>query len=614
MLRVYLLGPFKVEHKGRVLTRQEWARPKDRTLLKLLALQPGHVVPQDRLLETLWSDLTPAAAANSLHVAVSRLRKLLGAGPLIRREGAGYMLAPGQSVWIDAEEFHRLLGRGREWRQRGIWAAAAQAYRAAAVLYRGELCEDDPYEEWVIRPREELRETYLLLLEELTDCLLHIGATFEAIELCERGLARDRTREGLYVQLMRSHAAAGHLAEALQAYERCRRALADALGVDPGPAARAVHGQLLRDDELGAATLSVGPLALNASRRGTPSLAETDLKRRQLPCVGRERELSELAARLNDAEAGRGHLVLLHGEPGIGKSRLLQEFGQLAETRGARSVSARCYELERDLPYAPIADALGSFLAERADSTEVSSALGQWGPQLGAVIPILHDLVADLPRYQPLRPDAERAAILAGLGHLVASLSRRQALVLLLDDLQSADASTIQWLHYLSRRLSGLSVVIVGTYRSAEVGPDHPLKVLVEGLGSDPTTAASLIELTCLGADDAAALLPALTELAARLHHETDGHPLFLVETLRTLVETGVLRVDERGVCLEEGTTLRAFERRLPLPRNVSEAIRWRISRLNDRERRVLMAAAVASRGFRSDLLGIMTNSIRRPS
>ncbi|HET8631311.1 MAG TPA: AAA family ATPase [Thermomicrobiales bacterium] len=618
MLRICLLGPFRVERDGREIPSREWARPKDRALLKLLALDRGRLVPQDRLLDALWPDLEPAAAARSLHVAVSRLRKLLGPAPLIRRDAAGYTLAATDAVWLDVEEFRRLLGQGREWRRRGAWAPAAQAYRAAAALYRGELCEDDPYAEWALRPREQLREAHLALLEELAECLLHVGAPAEAIELCERGLAQDRTREALYAQLMRAHGAAGHIAEGLQAYERCRRALAEDLGVDPGPAVRAAHAQLLRDDGPGAAPPSGAPTAPTtaaAAERGAPASRplRDGLGRLHLPCVGREGELAELVSHLDAARAGQGRLVLLHGEPGIGKSRLLEEFGRLAASRGARALTARCYELERDLPYAPIADALGRFLRERADPAEVAPALGPWGPQLTAVLPSLRDLVPGLPRHQPLRPDAERSALLAGLTHLLSSLGRSAPLALLLDDLHWADASTVQWLHYLARRLGGAPVLVVGTYRSGEVGPDHPLQLLLESLAGDPVAPPPL-ELPCLGAAQVAALLPAVSgsatrgrALAARLHRETDGHPLFLIETLRTLLETGVLRLDEPGGWEEADATLPAPERRLPLPPTLREAIRWRVGRLNERERRVLLAAAVVARGFRPEPLARMT-------
>src|SRR5579859_2212290 len=93
MLRICLLGPFHVERDGQVIPHHAWARPKDRAVLKLLALNRGHLVPQDHLLDVLWPDLDVASAVRSLHVAVSRLRKLLGPAPLVRRELAGYTLA-----------------------------------------------------------------------------------------------------------------------------------------------------------------------------------------------------------------------------------------------------------------------------------------------------------------------------------------------------------------------------------------------------------------------------------------------------------------------------------------------------------------------------------------
>ncbi len=618
-LRIWLIGPFRVARDHQLIAPHEWARPKDRALLKLLALERGHVVSQDRLIDALWPDLEPASAANSLHVAVSRLRKLLGPASLVKRHEAGYLLAADGSIWIDVEEFQRLLGEARAWRRRGAWGAAVQAYRAAAALYHGDLFEEDPYEEWAQRPREQLREAHLLLLEELAGCLLHVGAPAEAIEVCERGLAHDRTREGLYVQLIRAHGVAGHVAEALQAYERCRRALAEELGIKPGPALLAARAEVRRDAAPSPASLSGNPTAsatVPAAGRSVPAAGPTRdaTGRLHLPCVGRKRELAVLASGLDAAQASRGRLVLLHGEPGIGKSRLLEEVGRLAESRGMRRLSARCYELERDLPYAPIVDALGRFLLEAADPAEVPPALGEWGPPLAALIPPLRDLVPGLPRHQPLRPDAERAALLAGLTHLLMGLARRMPLALLIDDLHWADASTVQWLHYLARRRFGASVLIVGTYRSNEVGLDHPLQRLLEGLAGDPDTSPPL-ELQCLAEEHVAALLPAASgaagwsrALAARLHRETDGHPLFLMETLRTLLETGVLELDEQGHWEAGPSTVPLSSGRLPLPPSLREAILWRVRRLNERERRVLTAAAVVARAFVPELLARMTD------
>jgi DNA-binding SARP family transcriptional activator len=125
-LRILLLGPFQVELNGRALSSRAWARPKDRAILQVLALEQGHLVPQDRLIELLWPDLSSEAATNSVHVAVSRLRRLLAAGlsdetcgtSLIRRESAGYSLIADPAVWVDLHEFRRLVDQGRDARRR----------------------------------------------------------------------------------------------------------------------------------------------------------------------------------------------------------------------------------------------------------------------------------------------------------------------------------------------------------------------------------------------------------------------------------------------------------------------------------------------------------------
>lgn len=641
-LRIYILGPFRVEHDGRTIPPQEWARPKDRALLKLLALERGHLVAQDRLLELLWPNLAPAAATNNLHVSISRLRKNLTAHPpdtttgfsIIRRDGDGYTLASNASVWVDLEEFRRLLGQGREWRRRRAWAPAVGAYRAAEALYRGELFEEDPYAEWAIHPREQLREVHLALREELADCLIHLGLAGEAVEVCERGLADERTREGLYVQLMCAHGASGRLAEALQAYERCHGALVEELGVDPGPTVRAVHERLLRGEVPGRGSESEGyrqqtSVVDIADRQSSPGAKPTfsAVGRIHLPCVGREEELAQLMSCLDAALVDHGQLTLVHGEPGIGKSRLLEEFGRLATARGARVLAARCYEMERDLPYAPLAEALTTFVLERVDPAEVPAALGRWGPQLATLVPALRDLVPGLPPHRPLRLDAERAAILAGLRHLLLSLGRRPApLVVLLDDLQWADDSTLQFLHYLARRLAGEPVLVVGSYRTGEVELDHPLQRLLDSLAHEEAT-PQVLELAGLMPYHVAALLPAVSgsatrgrALAARLHRETDGHPLFLVETLQILLETGALTLDQQGVWGESGEHGPApeptgeEEDRSPLPSSLRGVILRRFGRLNEQERRLLAAAAVVGRGFGADVLIRMTGLALDPT
>ena len=608
VLRIFLLGPFQVELHGQVIPSRAWARPKDRALLKILAMEQGHLVPQDRLIEWLWPDLSLEAATNSLHVAVSRLRRVLTysisseqvGAPTIRRDVAGYSLAADPTIWVDLQEFRRRVDQGRDARRRQAWSAATIDYRAALDLYRGALCEDDPYCDWAIGPREQIRQLQLALREELAECLIQQASFSEAVDICEHGLADDPTREGLHAQILRAHEGAGHLAEGLRAYERCRRVLADELGVDPGPAIRAIHERLL---------LGEVPRLPSLSAPGPRPVTHL------LPCVGREVELKLLLTHFDQALHRQGRLILIQGEPGIGKTRLLDEFGRFAAERGARVLAARAYEMEQDLPYAPIVEALSAFFRSTANPAEVTAVLGERASLLATLIPSLRDLVPGLPRHQSLRPDAERAALVAGLTHLLLGLARTRPIVLHLDDLHWADVSTLQWLHYLARRLPGEPVLIIGTYRTGEAALDHPLQRLRASLAGDAAE-PRLLELTCLVADQVAALFPEVSgsssrgrAIAARLHRETGGHPLFLVETLRTLQETGALRLEKQKGWVEQDNSPLSnnptgeIAERLPIPPTLTEAIIWRSKRLNEAERRLLAVAAVCNRGFTAEVV-----------
>lgn len=618
MLRLYLLGSFQMERDGQAVPTSVWARPRDRALLKLLALQRGHVIPQDRLLDQLWPQLDGAAAANSLHVALSRLRRVLdpdrgalAAESLVRRSGSGYLLAADARIWVDAEEFRRLVAQGRQWQRRAAWAPAIGAYRAAEALWRGEPLEEDGAALWAVGPRAALRESRLTALADLADCLLRQGAAAEALAVAEQGLALDQPREAFHALAMRAHAAMGHVAEALRAYDRCRRALADELGADPGPALQALYERLLRDETLGdlAAWLAPHPARADAVAQGSASAARSGSGSRQgsvwlpgadgsqLPLVGRDAPLARLDGAYTAAENGAGSIIFVHGEPGIGKTRLLDAFAARVAARGARVLSARCYALERDLPYAPLTEALTTFLLQRADPAEVAAAVGRWGPQLVGIVPTLADLLPDLPARRPMRADAAQpgtltAGVLAGLAHLVDALGARAPVLLMLDDLQWADPSTIHCLHYLGRRLGRMPLLIVGAYRTGEAEPGTPLGRLFDELARDPAPPPALA-LGCLEPAHVDALVASAVgtqrhagELAARLFRRTDGHPLFLVETLR-------------GWMAESGPTAATPD----LPATLRSAILGRARQLDAPTQAALVALAVAGRGFTAPLL-----------
>lgn len=614
MLRLYLLGPFRMERDAQEVPASVWARPRDRALLKLLALQRGHVVTRDRLIDLLWPQLDGAAAVDSLHVAVSRLRRVLdperrrGTGaPAIQRVDAGYMLAASASIWVDVEEFRRLAAQGREWQRRAAWVPAIGALRAAEALWRGELLEEDGEAAWVLDARHALRTVRLAALESLAGCLLERGVADEALAVAEHGLALDPAREAFHLLTMRAHVKAGRTAEALRAFARCRRILADELGAEPGPELRELHEHLLRDDGASAPSdaavpsTSAVPVAMRRAGNGQERVKAAGLEAAP-QLVGRDAPLAALLAAYAETEQNAGGIVFIHGEPGIGKTSLLEALADRVAARGARVVSARCYALERDLPYAPLAEALTTFLLERVDPTEVAAAVGRWGPQLVGLVPPLADLLPDLPARRPMRGDAVHAGalaagILAGLTQLLAALAVRAPVVVLLDDLHWADASTIQALHYLARRLGHLPLLVVGAYRTGETGHATPLGRFLEALAGEPTQPI-MLELGCLALEDVEVMLAAVpgvrhtaARLAGRLFERTDGHPLFLTEILRVWREsTASGTAGDRAQDVALPATLRA-------------ALLNQIRTLDASLRAALPALAVAGRGFTAALV-----------
>ena len=268
-----------------------------------------------------------------------------------------------------------------------------------------------------------------------------------------------------------------------------------------------------------------------------------------LPFVGRGREWLLLSEALARALAGRGEVVLLAGQPGIGKTRLLEELAGLAAARGAQVLAGRCYELERNAAYVPIVEALRGHLPTLASMPPPCPAAQL--AALAALLPELADVWPDLPPHHPLPPDEERTRLLAALAQVIRGCACAQPVVLLLDDLQWADPSTLQTLHYLGRQAGEQALLLVGAYRSTRVDADHPLAALREQLARSGILTE--IALPAFAEADVVLLLNLLSgegdtaELAEQLYRETRGHPYFLAEVLRTFVQEKLVAVDAQG-------------------------------------------------------------------
>jgi DNA-binding SARP family transcriptional activator len=583
-LCIRLLGPFEVVRGGQALSGSEWRSQQTRAILKVLVARHGHVVTADQLLDLFWPDDEPEAARRRLHVRISQLRRALDPGDaaayVLTVEG-GYTLNPQAECWIDAWEFESQTGRGRRCQEAGELEPAIAAYELARSLYRGDLLEEDIYADWTFAERERLRERYLTMLTELAECYAQQGRFRRAVARCHDVLAADPCREAVYVRLMLYHYYAGEQVQALRAYERCRRVLADDLEVEPLPATAALAEQI-RAGSLWAAQ--------DAPRYPPPAyegrLFEVPYSLGQAPFVGREREYAWLVQRWRDSET---RVLLIEGEAGVGKSRLVDEFLGHAAAQGARVLRSRAAPGER-LPYAPVIDALRPLVPRCAAIALAPETLAALAP----LFPEVQSQVPNLPPLPALPAESEQARLFAA----VEALCRVQApegALLVVDDAHRAGLASCQLLAHLARRLT-----LVLIYRREETPVGHPLRAAFQPLRREGRVAALTLERLSPAAVQTLIQQLArdeLPDLARQVSARTGGNPLFVVALLQHLFEEGGLYVDAEGrwaVAARDAATL---------PPTVRETIEARLQRLSREQRQVFDLAAVLGGEFDFALL-----------
>ena len=306
------------------------------------------------------------------------------------------------------------------------------------------------------------------------------------------------------------------------------------------------------------------------------------------PFVGRGRELAQLLVGLAQLAEGQGGTVLVEGEPGIGKSRLLRELLHEARSRGLPLLATKCYEIERAMPYQPVVD-----LVSRALQLAGAAGIAQLGAvslaELKALVPEIGERFAELPALSGDFPEARQARLSRAVGQLLDAALGAGPSLLVVDDLQWADEASAQVLHHLARQGAERARLVVFAYRDEDVDQNERLARLVDSLGRE--TAARRLPLPRLDAAATAQLVAAMADaaLAERLHLETEGNPFFLVSMLQSLNEGA----PAAGMPPRPGA----------LPEALRAAVRVRLAQLPKAYRPVLEVAAVLGRHFDFDTL-----------
>lgn len=537
-----LLGAASVEAEG--TGRSEGLAPGVQRLLARVALARGRHVSRSALAFSLWPDSGESQARTNLRKMLHQLRRdesaVLGFVEIepqrlrLRSEGPGV---------VDVEAFEAAIEQGDD--------------LAAAAAYGGDLLPEC-YEDWVLVERSRLRECACQALARLTVAAAELGDDRMVLEHAGSHLATDPLAEEAYRALMRAHVRMGNRAEALRIYHRCTQVLFRELGVEPDPETEATYQR-------------VRTIASSAADRGRDR-ASTVL-------VGRDDELALLRSGWQRASGGEARLVLVTGESGIGKSRLTQEFvhevGDLATV-----VHARCYEAAGRLPWGPIVDWLRApKLARR-----LAGLAPAWRAELSVLLPELSDEIRSTRASGQVVEPARRRQLFDAVG--TALLGEPGPLLLVLDDLQWCDADSLELIGFLITSHPDVPILIAGTARDAEVGPSHPLQPLLDGLRrTDNLTELALTRLDEEATFDLARTLtdvPLSAQQLERIWQETEGNPLFVVETARAGLDGG-----------RSGT----------MPATIRATISLRLERLSPAARSAVEMAAVVGRQFTFDLL-----------
>jgi class 3 adenylate cyclase/tetratricopeptide (TPR) repeat protein len=323
------------------------------------------------------------------------------------------------------------------------------------------------------------------------------------------------------------------------------------------------------------------------------------------PFVGRSAEVARLHRGFDEARAGRGGLVMLVGEPGIGKTRTSDEFADWVTASGGCVLRGRCFEGDWAPPYGPFAQAIESY-AREADVEELRADVGAGAGPIARLVPVLTEKLIDVPDPEPLQPDEERFRLLDAVAQFLHRASDRVPLLLFLDDIHWADHGTISMMRHVARGVGGQRLLILGAYRDVELDRQHPLADALSALRRE--VEYERILLKGLGEDEVAMLLSTLAEqdvnaaLVEAISQETDGNPFFIREVLAHLVEEGKL-YREDGEWKSKATSIAD----LGIPEGVRQVITRRLSRLSADANKIMAAASAFNGGFNFLTLSLVT-------
>jgi predicted ATPase/DNA-binding SARP family transcriptional activator len=609
-LSLALLGTPEVRHGGHIV---KFRTRKEQALLIYLGVEGG-LHSREKITALFWPDSDELQGRTSLRRTLADLRHTFHeAGGLahliIEREMLGFDFSSDSDLDLHTLESTYSLACKSSTVQEAKGAVQNPLLfllQRAASLNRGpflegfSLSEAPNFDNWIGLQREVWHQRMSLILDKLSLLLSDMGELLSAREIVSRWIALDPLNESAHRRLIEVHLAAGDRNAALRAYDVYRLRLAEELHAKPSAETEALlastyagsqgeHDQKVR-------SASTVHFSVPFEVRNTGELGN--------PFVGRRNEYTRLIESFRAAEHGQAHTVMLQGEAGIGKTRLAADFLAWAEAQGADVLQGRAFEAGGRLPYQPLVEALRSRVEQENAPDDLLS--DPWLAELSRLLPELRDRYPDL--AAPGGDEtAARIRLFEAVVRLGQALAERAPLVLFLDDIQWADAASLDVLHYAGRRWmeSKTPVLLLLSLRTETLTTTSTLSSWLSGIEHD--VRRTDLTLEALTFDETLQLIRALgitndEALGQWLFAETGGQPFYMMETLKALLERGVLRpsrhVDGSRFIEFEATPSSVDILHQFLPPGVREVIRSRLDQLTPTSFGLLVAGAVLGRTF----------------
>jgi DNA-binding SARP family transcriptional activator/tetratricopeptide (TPR) repeat protein len=571
-LDLTLLGGFGARVDTRVLV---FPSRKARALLAYLAVPIGRSHSRDKLAALLWGDTAEPQARNSLRQCLFGIRRILVGHRVRALVVDGESVALDQTaVRVDVAAFDRLVTEG----------TMASLSRARSLYHGpfldGLILREPGFEDWLMAERRMLHDRAAQAFARLIDRFIETGAIDQAIQTGLDLVALDPLSEPAHCTVMRLHAALGHRGAALRQYQACADVLRRELGVEPDVATQRLYREILRQTEA----------APGSSPEWSADSTAASPGRTSAPLAGRAVELDRLHEAATAAQRGHGRVVVLLGEAGIGKSRLVEETLATTGAHGWRVIVGRSYETEQMLALGVWAGAFrAAGLTVRRDA--VADLGAAWRAELARLLPDLADPDARAPR-----PSGSELRLFEAVARWLERLAAASPLLVVLEDLHWADEASLRLTAFLARRLERRPVLMVVTARIEEIGGDAPMlgRVLAElsreqrvteiALGPLGRSATGDLVRGLLARGTAETELDALGEQVWRI---SEGNPFIVVETVQARQEGLLLEADAGAA----------------LPTRARAMLLGRVDRLGERSRGLLEVAAVIGRDFEFSLV-----------